>query len=482
MRGDLPISIERGLLVDGTGAPARLGSLLVVDGRIARLEAEGPLPQGCRRFDAAGLVVSPGFIDAHGHDDSVLLEEGGMRPKLSQGVTAVVAGNCGIALAPLRLGQGEAPPPPLNLLGASAAFAYRSHAEYFRALRAARDGRGPELAAAVLGGHSALRVAFCADWRAPASPAELAAMLRALEEGFDAGLAGFSSGLAYATNRAAPRGEASALAAAAARRGKPFAIHIRDEYKGMWGALDEAIAIARESGAVLILSHQKLAGPGNRGRAQELLERIDRASRDVELYFDAYPYEAGSTVLEPESVRQSRRVVITWSEARPDLAGLDLDEATARLGLPRDEAIAALQPAGAIYFHMDERDVAALLSHPRCMLGSDGLPRDERPHPRLYGAFARFLGVYVRERGILGLPEAVRKMTSLPAKVFGLEGRGVLREGAWADIAVWDPATIADRATWEEPRLEAAGVNLVLTEGREAFRAAEPSGSARALP
>lgn len=478
-----PLLLRGGLVIDGTGAPARHADLLVAGGRIAAIGGIGALPPGCETFDAAGLAVSPGFIDAHSHDDGAILSDEAMLPKIAQGVTTVVVGNCGIAFPPLLPGgvEGRAVPPPLNLLGGRANFAYGSHAAYLAELRS----RLRPVDAVALCGHSALRVALCADWRRPASPAEIGAMRDSVAEAMRAGCAGLSSGLAYPTARAATGAETAALAAAAVaaagERGAPggavLAIHLRDEYGGVWEALDEAFAIARDSGAFLVLSHQKVAGPGNRGRSGELLERITRASRAIPLALDCYPYEAGSTILEAASARQSRRVLVTWSEPRPELAGRSLEEAGAALGLdPRAELealVEALSPAGAAYFHMDEADVEAILSHPLCMLGSDGLPNDRHPHPRLHGAFARFLGVYVRERRLVGLEEAVRKMTSLPAAVFGLADRGLLRAGARADIAVWDPARVADRANWEEPRRLAEGFELVLSAGRRTWADAE---------
>jgi N-acyl-D-amino-acid deacylase len=297
-------------------------------------------------------------------------------------------------------------------------------------------------------------------------------MLRDLEEGLEAGLAGLSAGLAYPASLGAPASEAAALARAAFRRGKVFALHIRNEYEGMWEALDEAFAIAREAlggsprpGARLVLSHQKCAGPANRGRSAELLERIERAARDIPLAFDAYPYEAGSTLLEPESVRASRRVLVTWSGPHPELAGLELAEAASRLGLGTEAAIGELSPAGAAYFHMEESDVEAILAHPLCMVGSDGLPNDAKPHPRLYGTFPRYLARFVRERRLLSLEEAVRKASSLPASVFGLPGGGMLAAGAPADLVVFRPEAIEAGSDWTEPRRAARGIDLVLVGG-----------------
>ena len=479
--------------MDGSGAPARRADLLTIGDRIAELGIIDKAPEGCVRYDVTGLIVAPGFIDSHSHDDAILLEPTGSLAKLSQGVTSVVVGNCGIGLPPWTPStRNTRPPPPLNLLGNADRYVFPTYASYFAALRnaAARpktEGsprsltRGCVAHALVLAGHSTLRAARVADLRGPATPEELRSMLRDLEEGLDQGLTGLSAGLAYPAAIGAPASEIVALARAAFRRGRVFSLHIRNEYEGMWTALDEAFAIAREAlgdsppyGARLILSHQKCAGPSNRGRAEKLLTRIEVASREIPLAFDAYPYDAGSTLLEAESVRASRRVLVTWSDPHPELAGLDLLEAAERLGKSPEEAIGELSPAGAAYFHMDEADMEAILSHPLCMVGSDGLPNDASPHPRLYGAFPRYLARFVRESRRLSLEEAVRKITALPASVYGIRDRGLLVRGAIADITVFRPETVDSLSNWAHPREIAAGIALVFREGLRAYGAPIP--------
>lgn len=485
-RAESTLLIRGGLLVDGSGAPARRADVLVAGGKIVETGRFEHCPAGCVAYDAGGAVVAPGFVDAHSHDDDVLLEPGGSLAKLSQGISAVVAGNCGISLAPwVPSARNPLPPPPLNLLGGPGRFVWPGFSTYLEALRAAPF---PETRAAALGGHSSLRAAHVADLGAPARPAERAAMLRDLDEGLEAGLAGFSAGLAYSASLAAPEAEVAALAKAAFRRGKVFCIHIRNEYDGMWSALDEAFSIARTAlgsspppGARLVLSHQKCAGTANRGRAAELLARIEDAARDIPLAFDAYPYEAGSTLLEAESVRASRRVLVTWSLPHPELAGLDLSEAADRLEQSVDDAMNTLSPAGAAYFHMDEADVDAIMTHPLCMVGSDGLPADARPHPRLFGALPRYFARFVRERRLLSIEEAVRKASALPASVFGL-GPGIIQPGAAADITVFRPDAIQDLADWNEPRKTARGIDLVLVGGRVAYGTLTDAGKAPRSP
>lgn len=456
--------IRGGSLVDGSGAPARRADVLIEGSRIARVGDFPRAPAGCAVHEAAGAVVAPGFIDAHSHDDVAALD-GVNLAKLSQGATGVVVGNCGFSLAPWTPSRHRpSPPAPLGILGGPERFAFPDFPSFLAAL-------GPSGAVALCG-HSSLRALRVGSLDRPASPGETAAMIGDLEAAIEAGCVGLSAGLAYPAALASSSGEVAALARVAFRRGKVFAIHLRNEYDGVWDALDEAFAIARaalpgspEPGARLVLSHQKCAGPGQRGRADELLERIERAARDLPVAFDAYPYEAGSTMLEAESARASRRVIVTWSGPHPELAGLELSEAAERLGMAEPAALEALKPGGGAYFHMDQADVEAILAHPLCMIGSDGLPADAVPHPRLYGAFPRYIRRMVYEKRLLGLEEALRKVTSLPAAVFSLPSKGTLREGADADIVVFRPDGFEDRSSWREPRRAASGLELVMRGG-----------------
>jgi N-acyl-D-aspartate/D-glutamate deacylase len=212
-----------------------------------------------------------------------------------------------------------------------------------------------------------------------------------------------------------------------------------------------------------------VAGNANRGRSQELLDLYAEAGAGLTFAIDAYPYAAGSTVLDPISVAQSERVLVSWSRPHPELSGQTLAHIAQTWDCTLLEAMERLQPGGAVYFHMLEADVSRFLGWDRCMVGSDGLPADEHPHPRLWGAFARFLGEYVRERGQFTLQEAVRRMTSLPAAVFGLQDRGRVAPGFWADLVLFDPLTVGARSTYEEPRQAAEGVAWVFVNGGQAW-------------
>ena len=314
---------------------------------------------------------------------------------------------------------------------------------------AALEARPAAVNAVLLVGHSTLRVGTMSDIARPASPDEIAAMRGLLREALDAGAAGFSTGLFYPAGRAAPMTEVIALLETLAGTGAVYATHMRDEADGVEESLAESFETARRAAVPLIISHHKCMGRANFGRSSRTLALIDRARREQPVGLDVYPYTAGSTELLPALIGQASRVMVTWSRAHPELAGRDLADIAAAWGVDEAAAAARLQPAGAIYFMMDEADVQRIMAYPHSMIGSDGLAHDEHPHPRLWGTFPRVLGRYVRELGLLTLEDAVHRMTGLAATQFRLVDRGVLRPGAFADIVVFDAATVADRATFE---------------------------------
>jgi len=467
---DLVVADAR--IYDGGGGPAWRGDVAVDGGRIAALGAPHTL-RGRSREDAQGLALAPGFIDAHTHDDRAVLDDPGLFNKLSQGVTTVIAGNCGLSLAPWR--AEREPPAPLSLLGGRNDFRFARFADYLDAVDAAR----PAVNVAALVGHSTLRAAEVADLSRAAEPDEIERMRARLREALDAGAIGFSSGLFYKLSQAAPNSEVIALASESGARGGVYASHIRDEYDGVLDALDEAIDAGIAARTPVVLSHHKCAGPANWGRSVETLARIDQRRRSHWVGLDAYPYAAGSTVLDPDYVDGVIRILVSWSRPHPEQAGRDLAEIAADWGVDQKDAARRLHPAGAVYFQMREDDVRRVLSHERTMIGSDGLPHDDHPHPRLWGAFPRVLGHYCRDEGLFHLAEAVRRMTSLSADTFGLKRRGRIAPGLAADLVLFDPATVADRATYAEPRQAAAGIRAVWVAGACALRDAQPTGERR---
>jgi N-acyl-D-amino-acid deacylase len=461
--------LRGGEVIDGTGAPRFRADLTISGDRVAAVGKPAPAA-GMREIDCSGKVIAPGFIDVHTHDDRALLATPEMAMKASQGVTTVVTGNCGISLAPLI--PDRAPPPPLDLIGEAADFRYPRFSDYLAAL----DAAPPAVNAACLVGHSTLRVGAMAALDRPADKAEIDAMRTRLREALDAGAIGLSSGLYYAPASGAPPEEIEALATLLGPAGAIYATHMRDEGEGVADSLEESFAAGRAGHMPVVISHHKVTGRNNFGRTAETLPLIAAAMARQEVGLDAYPYVASSTVLRPDRLAPATRVLVTWSKSVPEAAGRDLSAIAAEWGVGIEEAARRLQPAGAIYWMMDEADVRRVLAFPHTMIGSDGLPHDIHPHPRLWGAFARVLGHYSREVGLFPLEEAVRRMTSLPARRFGLSGRGLIAEGAAADVTVFDAATVADRATFEAPTLPAAGIEHVFVNGRPVWSEAAPTG------
>ena len=462
--------IRGAMLFDGSGAPARAADLGVVGDRIAAI-GEFAHAEAAETIEAAGLALAPGFIDSHAHDDRALLESSGLEPKLSQGVTTVVTGNCGLSLAPLCL--DAPPPPPLDLLGPPEWFRFESFAAYAAAVDAAR----PLVNAAALIGHTTLRLAAMPRLDRPADAAEIAAMRRALGQALAQGAFGFSTGLAYAPAKPAPASEVEALLAPVAAAGGVYATHLRSEGDGVEDALAESFASAGAAGVKLVISHHKCAGRANWGRSVRTLARIAEAQARQEVGLDVYPYTASSTSLDEDMAERAPRTIVPWSRPHPHAAGRELAAIAAEWGLDARAAAKRLMPGGAVYFIMDEADVRRILAFPDTMIGSDGLPHDAHPHPRLWGAFARVLGHYARVVGLFPLAEAVRRMTSLPAGRFGLADRGRLTPRLAADLVLFDPDAIDARASYEQPRQAAAGVKLVVVNGAIAWRDGAATGA-----
>jgi N-acyl-D-amino-acid deacylase len=304
----------------------------------------------------------------------------------------------------------------------------------------------------------------------PANADEIELMRQELAQALDEGAIGMSTGLAYRNARQAPRAEVDALVGELGRRRAVYTTHLRDEFAGLAEAMREAFDTARQAGARLVISHLKCAGAGQWGQAAQALARLDAAAGQQDCHCDCYPYTAGSSTLDLGQVNDDIEIFITWSDACPELAPAPLASIAERWGLSRLEAARRLQPAGAVYHNMSEADVRLILAHPRSMVGSDGLPGDPFPHPRLWGTFPRVIGHYCRELALFPLPEAIRKMTSLPAANFGLADRGVIREGAFADLVLFDFRQIRDMATFERPTEPSRGIDAVIVNGRVAWQ------------
>lgn len=458
-----PLTLIRGAdVIDGSGAPRFAADVTLLGEHIAGLHPPGTM-EADRVIDAHGLVLSPGFIDTHSHDDLLVLQDVWPHPKLSQGVTTVVTGNCGISLAPSD--PGGRLPAPLDILGtASDRFADFDH--YLATL----DARRPVLNVAPLIGHISLRVRHVAALDRTATADEIAAMRSDVERALSAGAFGLSTGVYYPPAAAASTEELGGVCAALRGQQAVLAMHLRDEGDHVDVALREALAVSGACGARLVVSHHKVVGERNHGRTRETLALIDEASQRQSVCLDCYPYEASSTMLEPQKAARTSRVMITWSGAHPEQGGRWLSDIAHAWGLSTLEAAQRLLPGGAIYFGMDPSDVDRVLRHPLAMFGSDGLPHQAHPHPRLWGTFARLLGHHARERGLMSLEATVHKMTGLPARRFGLADRGLIAPGKAADLVLFDPLTVRDNATYEHPTRSATGFEAVFVNGVQVRR------------
>jgi len=456
--------IRNGRVMDGSGNPWVRADIGVIGDRIAAMGDLGAA-SATRVIDAHDLVVAPGFIDVHSHAG-----EGLGNPALRQAQPIVAQGVTTVVINPDGGG-------PVNLAEQRAIFE--------------RGGIG--LNAAPLIGHGSVRAAVLGKANRAPSPEELDRMTALVGAAMRDGAFGLSSGLFYVPGSFATTEEVIALARAVAPFGGVYSSHIRDEADytvGVEAAVQEVIRIADEAHVRGIVTHMKALGRDNWGKSAVLLKRIDDArARGVQVFADQYPYEASSTslraALAPNGVDPTEAVVadnlrrrggadsilIAFCKRDPSLDGKRLSAIAASRGVSPVQAAIEIINAGdasIVSFNMSEADIEAIMREPYTMASSDGglVPVGAgHPHPRDYGAFARRLAVYVRERHIVSLEFAIRSMTSLPALVFGIEDRGVLRPGAFADVAIFDPATIEDAATYEQPQQLATGVPTVLVNG-----------------
>ncbi|GAA0942706.1 D-aminoacylase [Actinocorallia libanotica] len=482
-----------GTVIDGTGREPRRADVGVRGDRIAFV---GPAPPGAaarRRLDCAGLAVAPGFIDLHSHADFTVAAAPGAEGALRQGVTTLVTGNCGTSPFPTG-----------------------SDAAGFEGFARSVQEAGPAVNVAALVGHAMLRAAVLGQDLRPATGPELDAMRGLLADAAREGVFGLSTGLIYAPGSFAGTEEIVALAETAREHGLLYATHMRDEGDDLLKAVDEALETARRSGVRLQISHLKAMGPANHGKVVRALALIDAARAEgVDVATDVYPYAASSTQLSsrlPDWALDGGLDALLERLARPETreriaaelraktGGTFLPEGTVLAAMPdgpytpyvgaslreiadergadpADVALDVLAGHRALVFivnhAMAEDDVDTVLRHPAAAVASDGWELDTacggHPHPRHFGAFARALGHHARDRGLLTLPQAVHKMTGLPASRLGLTGRGTLAEGHAADLAVFEPGEITDRATYAEPLAYAEGVRHVVVNGRLAL-------------
>lgn len=500
--------IKGAMVLDGSGAPAQRADLGLRAGLIAELgRLDGR--RTARTVDAFDLMVAPGFIDVHAHDDYNLPVNPGAAGKVLQGVTTLVTGNCGWSPAPLSAEQRDAYIALSGFLDSGLSWQWQSFDEFLAAL--------PPLAvnACQLVGHVAVRTAVMGVDDRPPQGDELARMQALVDAAMRAGAVGFSTGLTYAPSCYAATDEVIELAKIAARHGGFYATHHRGP--DVFAAVEEAITIGRESGAAVQISHLKLSQPVTWGQHAKLLKLLDEACAEgLDVLCDQYPYLAGSTGIKnhiPRWVHAGgdqallarlrdpglrRRLAedietqmaagehiltgwdksfIAWSPAHPEFAGLSLAAAAEKLNLPPAEAFfQILLDDGAstlgVDFVMSDPDLRAIMRHPTTLIGSDGIfrgvngqPDPGRPHPRHFGTFPRILGHYCRELGLLDLPTAVHKMTGQTAARLGLADRGRVEPGRVADLVLFDPTTVRDLATYDDPQRPPEGIEMTLNSG-----------------
>jgi N-acyl-D-amino-acid deacylase len=465
--------VRNATIIDGTKAPRYRGEIGVRSGMIEKIgQLEGASAD--IEVDATGLIAAPGFIDAHTHDDRLLMSDRSVTPKVSQGVTTVITGNCGISLAHSPAPRDGAITPPLDLLDAEGDwFRFPS----FRAYREELEARPAAINAACLVGHTTFRVAVMDRLDRPATASEIAQMREMARESLAAGAIGVSTGTAYPPAACAPTAEIIEICRPLAEFNGLYVTHMRNEDDHVTESMEETFGIGRTLGVPVVISHHKCVGTRNHGRSPETLALIEKTMRSQPVALDCYPYIASSTVLRYDRLEQSSRIIITWSKPHPEFAGVDLGEVARRLQMSQADAVEKIKPAGAIYFMLDENDVQRILGFGETMVGSDGLPHDTRPHPRLWGTFPRVLGHYARDLKLFPLETAVYKMSGLTAAKFGLSGRGVLKPGNHADITLFNADTVIDAADFEHPTRPALGIDTVLENAIIVMRNGSATGA-----
>lgn len=451
--------IVNGTVIDGTKSPRFEADVGIRDGRIAAIGKLAGQP-ALRTVDAKGLMVAPGFIDAHTHDDQALLSKPDMTFKVSQGVTTVIGGNCGISAAPLR--EGMDLPMPLSLLDTPPTDRFTSFKAYIEALKATP----PAINVAAMVGHSTLRAVVMPELDRPANAEEIATMRAHVQEALDAGAIGLSTGMFYPPAMAATTEEVIEVCRPLAERKALYVTHMRDEAARVMESLEETFEIGRALDIPVVISHHKVQGEPNYGRSAETLPFIAETMKHQCVSLDCYPYNAGSTMIRTDKGMLDCRVLIASSEPHPECGGRYLDDIAAEWGVDKYEAAERLKPGSAIYFQMDENDVQRIMAFDETMIGSDGIPLGDKPHPRLWGTFPRVLGHYSRDVGLFPLETAVWKMTGLTARNFGLAGRGTIAVGQAADVVLFNAATVRDAASYAQPTLPAEGIETVIVNGQ----------------
>lgn len=507
----LDLVIKDGLICDGSGALCYRGDIGIRSGRI---ETIGTVTEEAAQvISAKGLIVAPGFIDCHAHSEIAQLAEAHALPKVTQGVTTEFVGNCGISAFPLAPETKE-----LSKRYSSSVLAFKDEEWTWDTLEQYNEkleNRGTAVNIASLAGHGSIRIAVMGFEDRKATAEELEKMKRLLRQALEEGAFGMTTGLAYVPGCYADTEELTELTRVVAEYQGVYATHLRNQSDTLAECAEEAIEIGRKTGASIQISHLKAVGKINQKNALKVLRLIEEArEQGFHVNADQYPYMFGSSTLtavlppwtleggvdemlrrlgNPECRKQiihdlkygidnweNRVALLGWekiyissvvTEKNKHLEGHNLQEIAEIEGKSPEEAVFDLLldengEVGQIDYTSSEETLKEIMKKPFVMFGSDGLYADEgKSHPRLYGCFPRILGKYCREEGVIPLEEAVRKMTYLPARTFGIGDRGLIKEGMAADIVVFDRDKIGDRATFEDPCARSEGIHYVLVNG-----------------
>lgn len=513
--------IKNGTVIDGTGSAAIESDIAVKEGKIACIEVSVD-GEGITEIDASGLVVCPGLIDIHSHTDATIIVNSKAESKIRQGVTTEVVGNCGMSAAPLSkeymsevcdhltINSDFRMPDEIDTL-------WVTFGEYINHLNQLPLG----INLIPLVGFGTLSAAVMGAKSGRPKEDEMRALESVLERSLDEGAAGLSVGLEYVPDMLVHEDDLTRLCRVLARKDKLFATHIRSESHDIFPALAEVISAAEKSGCKLQISHLKLGGAFNWGKTDQLFELLESAvARGVRLSWDQYPYVAWGTGLvdyipswvifdghakmielltDPVIRAQIRQeiedsiergdhayntapwenvqIAMVKSEKYKHIMGKRISVIAQEMGvdpidLVFDLLISENGAVKTLVFCMDETDIKTIMSHPQTIISSDaralatyGELSNGSTHPRYYGAFPRILGKYVREESLLSWEEAIKKMTSMPAKIMGLDTRGILAQGMVADILIFDPKTVADKATFESPHQYPIGIEKVILSG-----------------
>ena len=520
----LDILVKSGYVVDGSGEPPFKADIGIENGKIAEI-GEIPKDRGRRLIDAEGLVVSPGFIDIHSHSDLFILVNPKTESKVRQGVTLEVVGNCGSSAAPMNdhLRQEALKRPYIR--DSKIDLDWNNMEEYITRLN--RDGVALNVVPLV--GHGTVRSYVMGFENRPPSDEELNEMKRIVAKSLREGAFGMSSGLIYPPSCYATTEELIELAKIVASQNGVYTSHIRNESDYLEDAVREAIRTGEESGVSVEISHHKAGGTSNWGKVTQTLQMIGEArSRGTDVTCDVYPYTASSQGLiallppwtqeggtdrflerlsSPETRNRMQEdmlsglpdwvsgvkdagwesIMIASCDSHSEYEGKMVDDLAKKESMDSFEFVFDLLQediaVSIVKFAINEEDLKTVLRNPHSMIGSDssaratyGVLAKGKPHPRSYGTFPRVLARYVRDTSVLTLEEAVKKMTSLPARKLGIKDRGRIVEGMWADITIFNSQTIEDRATYKDPHQYPRGVPYVIVNGELVIEEYEHTG------